>query len=316
MSRHSLNEIYTRPGMKRRYEVWFLKVMLADGSGALWIRYLLMNLGRKGGGGCPVGDHGMPIQVWATWFPSDGEPLSVIQGFLNDGLSLNNRPFQLSINDNRIDENSCAGRVEADGHVVSWNLQYRSTFSSTMSDVGWIGFSRTPHSDAVFSGEINFDGRSFGGKELGYGLQGHNCGYRHRHMWTWTHLLARNANGPATTFEALEYDIGFGVMFRKALLWHEGVIYSFKRFSKILRDRESLQWMFTCSDPRLRLEVAVDGGGDSLHRLPYIKTDCSGTFEVSNNSLAAGVLYISRNGLDGYPIRADGGAVLEMVGGA
>jgi hypothetical protein len=49
MIHHSLNEIYTRPTMGRRYEVWFLKVILADGGGAWWFRYLLMNLGRKVG---------------------------------------------------------------------------------------------------------------------------------------------------------------------------------------------------------------------------------------------------------------------------
>jgi hypothetical protein len=186
-----------------------------------------------------------------------------------------------------------------------------------MSEVSWIGFSRTPHSDATFSGEINFDGRSFRGEPLGYGLQGHNCGYRHRNMWTWTHLLALNSDGSATTFEALEYDIGAGLMFRKALLWHEGVLYKFSKFSKVFRDPESLQWMFKCWDAPtgLKVEVAVDGGGESLHRLPYVKTNCSGTFEVSNNSLAAGALYLKRDGRDEEVIIANGGAVLEMVGG-
>ena len=172
--------------MRRRYEVWFLKVMLADGSGAWWFRYLLMNLGRAEGGGCPANPLGMPLQVWATWFPKQGAPQSFIQGFAQQGLSPSNQPFEIAHGSNRIDEDSCVGLVEIDGHEVSWDLRYRSTFASTMSEVSWIGFSRTPHSDAVFSGEINFDGRIFRGETLGYGLQGHNCGYRHRNMWTWT----------------------------------------------------------------------------------------------------------------------------------
>jgi hypothetical protein len=130
-------------------------------------------------------------------------------------------------------------------------------------------------------------------------------------------LLALDTHGGPTTFEALEYEIGAGLMFRKALLWHEGTLYTFKRFSKVSRDREALMWMFTCYDraDRLRVEIAVDGGGDSLYRLPYMKTDCSGTFEVSNNSLAAGTIYISRNNRHQEPMKANGGATLEMVGG-
>jgi hypothetical protein len=303
--------------MRRRYEVWFLKLMLADGSGAWWFRYLLMNLGKAEGGGCRDSRGGMPLQAWATWFPKEGEPQSMIQGFEQEGLSLGNQPFEIAFGGNRIDDDSCGGRVAIDGHKVSWDLKYRSSFASSMSEVSWVGFSRTPHSDAVFSGEINFDGRSFKGDPLGYGLQGHNCGYRHRNMWTWTHLLAFNPDGSATTFEALEYDIGAGLMFRKALLWHEGVFYKFSKFSESLRDRDSLQWRFKCRNGRngLSVEVAVDGGGASLHRLPYVKTNCSGTFEVSNNSLAAGTLYLKPYGGDEEVIRANGGAVLEMVGG-
>ena len=120
-----------------------------------------------------------------------------------------------------------------------------------------------------------------------------------------------------TTFEALEYDIGAGFMFRKALLWHGGVLYRFTRFGKAFRDSESLQWRFECFDARtgVRVEVAVNGGGASLHRLPYVKTNCSGTFEVSNNSLASGRLYLRRDGREEEAIIANGGAVLEMVGG-
>jgi hypothetical protein len=33
-------------------------------------------------------------------------------------------------------------------------------------------------------------------------------------------------------------------------------------------------------------EPEIDGSGLSLHRLPYVKTDCSGSFEAVNNSVA------------------------------
>jgi len=111
----------------------------------------------------------MPIQVWATWFPREGEPQSFIQGFGLDGLQLSARgenPFHFRIGHNGIEENSCRGALEVDGHKVSWDLRYRSTFCVTLSNKGWIGFSQSPHSDALFAGRIALDGRSFAGDPL------------------------------------------------------------------------------------------------------------------------------------------------------
>ena len=67
----SLNRAYTRLDMRRRYESWFLRFGMADGSGAWWIRYLLTNPGRGGCGNIPGA---APAQVWATWFPRDSRP--------------------------------------------------------------------------------------------------------------------------------------------------------------------------------------------------------------------------------------------------
>lgn len=69
--------------MRRRYEVWFLRFGLADGSGALWFRYLLMNAGR----GCPGNPRGQPAQIWATWFPRNAKPETLIQGFSRERLA-------------------------------------------------------------------------------------------------------------------------------------------------------------------------------------------------------------------------------------
>ena len=99
----TLNEVFSRLSVRRRYEVWFLRLGLADGSGAWWFRYLLMNPGR---GGCPGHLAGAPVQVWATWFPALGKPQSFIQGFPLQGLDISRKgqtPFHFGIGDNAID---------------------------------------------------------------------------------------------------------------------------------------------------------------------------------------------------------------------
>ena len=228
--------------MRRRYEVWFLRIGLADGSGAWWLRYLLLNPGR---GGCQANPQGYPAQVWATWFPREGEPQTWIQGFRLKDLRLSQRsasPFRLEMGENRITENECHGIIETGGRRITWNLCYRSSFHVNLSSVGWIGFSRTPHSNALFSGQINLDKHSFRGEPLGYGMQGHNCGYRHRSFWTWTHVHFPEAQSRGSTFEALVYDLPLGLFFRKAVLWHNGQIYTFRSLREDVRDSRELVW--------------------------------------------------------------------------
>ncbi|MFZ0139431.1 MAG: hypothetical protein WAK89_20370 [Candidatus Sulfotelmatobacter sp.] len=314
-----MNEVFSALSVRRRYEVWFVRLGLADGSGAWWFRYLLMNPGR---GGCPGDPRGMPVQVWATWFPRDGKPQSFMQGFSAEDLELSARrqtPFHFRHRENAIEENSCRGALQVDGHSISWDLHYRSTFRVTLSAKGWIGFSRTPHSDAIFSGQIVLDGLSLAGDPLGFGVQGHNCGYRHRDFWTWAHAYFPRPDGPATTLEALIYDMPFGLIFRKAVLWHEGQQHVFRNLQEKNRNADEFAWNFHCSSrDGARLEAAFDGAGSCLHHLPYLKTNCSGSFEVTNNSLAKASVRLERGfrQMGGAPTQLETatGAVLEMVG--
>jgi len=309
-----LNEVYSSLAARRRYEVWFVRVGLADSSGA-WFRYLLMNPGRDG---CPQDAGGMPVQVWATWFPSEGKPRSFIQGFPLRELEISPRgqsPFHFKAGENAIDETSCCGAIDGGGCAISWDLRYRSTFRVTLSNKGWIGFSRTAHSDAVFSGHIKFDGRSFSTDPLGCGVQGHNCGYRHRNSWSWAHAFFPRPEGPPSTFEALTYEMPLGLVFRRAVLWHNREPHVFHKLRQERRDPKKLLWDFRCSSRHgFELEAAIDGSGSGVHRIPYVKTDCRGSFEVANNSLARAVLRLHGRGGAVEELETRGGAVLEMVG--
>lgn len=311
----TLNEVFSGLSVRRRYEVWFLRVGLADGSGAWWFRYLLMNPGR---GGCAGNPRGLPVQVWATWFPLAGTPHSFIQGFPVEGFEISRRgqsPFHFRIADNSIEEDSCSGRLEVDGHTVSWNLRYRSTFRVTLSNKGWIGFSRTPHSDAVFSGEITLDGRHFAADPLGFGVQGHNCGYRHRNFWTWTHVYFPRPGRQASTLEVLVYEMPLGMIFRKAVLWHNGQEHRFRNLQESRAGGGELSWNVRCAARNgMQMEAMIDGRGPGMHRLPYLKTDCTGSFEVRNNSLASAWLIVKSTARPIENLETATGAVLEMVG--
>ena len=305
----TLNEVFTRLSMRRRYEVWFLRLGLADGTGAWWFRYLLMNPSRSG-------VHQL-VQVWATWFPRAGSPQIWIENFPLESLALSSRhqsPFFFCTGENAIEDNSCRGHLRVDGHDIAWNLRYTSRFRVTFSNKGWIGFSRTPHSDAVFSGEIRLDNQVSRGEPLGAGVQGHNCGFRHRHLWTWTHAYFGTPGGEVSTLEALTYEMPLGLTFRKVVLWHGGRPYVFRKLEETQRDRGRLVWNFVARGQG-ELQVEVNGSGPSIHRLPYAKTDGSGTFEVANNSLASAKATFRLPRTSSIALSTDSGAVVEMVGG-
>lgn len=313
MGTQNLNAVYSSAKMRRRYESWFLRIGLADRRGAWWFRYLLLSPGR---GVCGGNSLGMPVQVWATWFARGEKPRSFIQSFGLEESRIAWRgasPFQIMVERNAIDDHSCRGDLNVDGHRISWNLNYRSTFAATLSNKGWIGFSRTPHSDGAFSGRITLDDVIFEGEPLGYGVQGHNCGYRHRSFWTWTHAYFHDGNGQASTLEALVYDLPFGMTFRKGILWHRGKRYCF-RLSEVEEDRDQLCWSFVGKTREgIRVEASIDGRGVSRHTLPYRKTNGSGEFVVLNNSLASARARFVRDGVI-EELETTGGAVLEMAG--
>jgi len=221
-------------------------------------------------------------------------------------------PFHCRIAGNGIEQDFCWGNLTLDGHSISWKLAMHSNFGTVLSDKGWIGFSRSPHADATFLGEIQFDGNTFRGEPLGFGVQGHNCGYRHRSYWRWMHAYFPHASG-ATTLEALVYDLPFGMTFRNVILQHEGKL---TRFAKLLErevvcEDNLLKWTFAAGKKSDAIELTIEGAAPELHRLPYFKTDGSGNFQVSNASLANAVLKL---GDDGQRLETEGGAVLEMAG--
>ena len=182
----------------------------------------------------------------------------------------------------------------------------------TLSDKGWIGFSRSPHSDAAFAGEITFDGTKVAGEPLGFGVQGHNCGYRHRTFWRWMHAYFPRADGTASTVEALVYDMPLGMTFRKAVVWHAGKATVLGKMTEHehVQEKDRLKWSFAGLLDGTPVTVTVEGAAPGIHRLPYMKTDESGTFPVTNASGASAILKVGDEREE-----TARGAVVEFGGG-
>lgn len=107
----------------------------------------------------------------------------------------------------------------------------------------------------------------------------------------------------------------FGLVFHKAVLWHNAEPRVFSSLIEIRKDRETLRWDLRCfMHDGFELEIEFDGSGASMHRLPYLKTDCRGSLEVMNNSLAKATLCLKPRGGLVEKLETETGAVVEMGG--
>jgi hypothetical protein len=80
---------------------------------------------------------------------------------------------------------------------------------------------------------------------------------------------------------------------------------------KISRSSERMHWSFSGQlDDGSRIEAFIEGLAPGVHELPYTKTDGSGTFPVSNASLARAIVKLGQS----ETLETGTGAVLEMGG--
>jgi hypothetical protein len=159
-----MNVVYTARQMKRRYEVWFLRCGLADGRGAWWLRYLLLNLGRGGAARnhrpnlCKFGLPGSRAKA-SRRHSSKAIPPRALQ--LSSRRQL---PFHLRIAESGIEEGTCWGEPQGGRARDFVEAAVSLAVRRGAERQGWIGFSKSPHSNALFSGEIHLTAGLFPGR--------------------------------------------------------------------------------------------------------------------------------------------------------
>ncbi len=93
---------------------------------------------------------------------------------------------------------------------------------ATLSNKGWIGFSRTSHSDAVFSGEIASTVGPSAASLWAWAFRGTTAASGTETSGRGRTRIFMNADGSLSSLEALVYEMPLGLVFRKAVLWHGG----------------------------------------------------------------------------------------------
>ena len=217
--------------MRRRYEVWFLRLGLADGSGAWWFRYLLLNPGR---GGCAQNPQGYPAQVRRLGF-REGKPQTWIGGFPLNELRLSRRnagPFLLEMGENRISENECHGALEIDGRLNQLDLRHPVVVPRESEQHGLDRLFRARPIPMCSWGATYSLWPCVSGCIVWYRNAGSQLWISPSQFLESAHLHFPGAANGGSTFEALVDEMP-RLFFHRAVLWHNGQIYAFRSFAKM-----------------------------------------------------------------------------------
>jgi hypothetical protein len=115
--------------------------------------------------------------------------------------------------------------------------------------------------------------------------------------------------------EALVYEMPLGLTFRKVVIWHEGRKHVFRDLRGLPQNPSELVWRFCFPNHKFPAgKVEISGRKGLIHRLPYCRTDGSGQFEVSNDSLATARMTLYTPNCAPMELSTDTGAVVETAG--
>lgn len=253
-------------GKPGHYEVYFLKFHdPATGAGA-WLRYTL-TAPRPG-----IGD--ARCEVWAVF--SDprrpGHHVAAKDTFPIRALRVSGEPFELRIQDSRLDSTSCRGSAGTgpDGPRLAWDLRFEPAGEPLLHfplEVMYrAGFPKTkvlsPNPLARFSGEITVEGRRFEIRDAP-GQQSHLWGSQHALRWAWCNAGCFEQD-PTAVFEGLHSEIQAGPLRVPHILlfflrldgaWHRfaGVRQCFTNRSRYRPDA----WEFELDNGSLRVQGRV-----------------------------------------------------------
>ena len=180
------------------YESWFLKANEPAGGRALWLRFTLLS---------PRGRPDEALaETWAIVFDRGrGSPRAAKQSYAMSTAHIADDGSRVEIGDSVLETGHTAGAMVSGDGPVRWDLSFTTTsflhraYPRPAYDTVLPKHKQlTPYPDEVFDGWIEFGDQRF--EVSGWpGMQGHNWGTEHTHLYVWCH---GNVLGtPGTWFE-------------------------------------------------------------------------------------------------------------------
>ncbi len=212
--RSKINLTIWQPDNRRGHiESYFLKINDPAQGKALWLKFTLLS---------PKGDPKATVgEVWAIVF-DDRNPENITafkETYPVEDCQLARERFFLSFGASSLEPGRTAGKLRGAGGDLTWDLRFSDGEAPLIPfRYGWMytakipkSKTKTPYPASRFSGSFTLHGTTTELRDAP-GMQGHNWGSEHSHLYAWAHCSAFEGHGDDTFFEGYSSRIKVGGM--------------------------------------------------------------------------------------------------------
>ncbi len=275
-------------------ESYFLKANDPAGRRALWIKATVFATDARPAGAI--------AEAWAVLFDRDTGHIAVKQSVPWAEASFSREGLGIQIGSLlRLEPGATEGAIDYVDHSVRWELTtagsepplaalpWRSMYTGAFPKIKLV----SPQPDLVVHGQLNVDGRQIS-VEGWRGMQGHNWGRGHAHLYAWGHCNQWDQGDGDLVIEAMSAKVKAGPvtspMITLVCVRHRGVRYDLTAPMNILRNRGELRegrWRFEARNAQVRVEGEFSAPSTDFVGLYYPNPDGTMTYCL-NTKLATG----------------------------
>ena len=269
--------IWQPDNQRGHVESYFLKLNDPAQNRALWLKFTLY---------CPKGKPAETVgECWGIAFDSaDGSKTAAFkETYPVAGCKLARTAFDLDFNGNILQEGVTKGKLKGPAGDLSWDLTFTPGAESfSLFPLPWMYTAKlpkskikTPHPSSLFSGSYTLNGVTV--KVNGVrGMQGHNWGSEHSHLYAWAHCSDFEGYGDDTYFEGFSGKIKVGPwvspFMNMAVLQLRGKRYVWNGLKAIRSEKirvETNRWQFEIEGKENRLVGSILAPKDHFIGLHY-----------------------------------------------
>ena len=293
--RTSINQTVWQPDFKGGHvESYFLKLNDPGQSKALWLKFTLY---------CPKGKPAATVaEVWGIAFDAahPEQTTAFKETYPVSQVTLARGDFTLRFGASSLEAGRTQGRLKGAGGELAWNLTFTDGEEPVVPfPLDWMytrkvpkSKTKTPYPASRFSGTYTLNGETITVNAVP-GMQGHNWGSEHSHLYAWSHCSAFDAHGDDTFFEGFSSRVKIGPVvtphLSMAVLQLRGKRYVFNDWKAIrspdIRVQDN-QWDFHLLGAQHSLRGSISAPKNQFIALKYYNPD--GKLSYCLNSKVAG----------------------------
>lgn len=278
-------------------ESYFLKLNDPTQNRAFWIKFTLLEPKDK-----PADT---VAEVWGIAFDnaSPDKIAAFKETYPVGSVTLARQKLDLQFGESSYQEGATRGKLRGPTGELAWDLQMTSGEPPLIPfPMDWMytakipkSKTKTPYPASRFSGWFSVNGERVEVKNVP-GMQGHNWGAEHSHLYAWSHCSAFDGHGDDTFFEGFSSRVKIGPVVTPYLsmgfLSVRGKRYIFNDWTALRSPHitvEDNKWAFTIRGKEYSLRGSIEAPKNKFIALKYYNPNGSLSYCL-NSKIAGGVV--------------------------